>query len=146
MDHVLRDNQKDIKPLESIFKELLPVYENLILIVGTQPIDDDQLPKTLLLYSPKKEWFYLPFMSGNSILEYLNYQIDADKLFLNVHEDMREEELAKISKDLLEITSGYPLHMIYSCEFLSLNGEPLSTWKIKELPPCDNTDIESYYI
>ena len=145
LDHVWRDNQKDIKPLESIFKELLPVCENLILIVGTQPIDDDQLPKTLLLYSPKKEWFYLPFMSGDSILEYLNYQINADRLFLNIHEDMVEEELAKISKDLLEITSGYPLHMIYSCEFLSLNGEPLSTWKIKELPPCDSTNIENYY-
>ena len=62
----------------TFFKELLPVCENLILIVGTQPIDDNQLPKTLLHYSPKKEWFYLPFMSGNSILEYLNYQIDAD--------------------------------------------------------------------
>lgn len=145
LDHVWRDNQKDIKPLESIFKELLPVCENLILIVGTQPIDDNQLPKTLLHYSPKKEWFYLPFMSGDSIFEYLNYQINASRLFLNVHEDRIEEELTKISKDLLEITSGYPLHVIYSCEFLSLSGDPLSTWKIKELPPCDSTSIESYY-
>lgn len=146
LDHVWRDNGKDIKPLDAIFKELLPVCDNLVLIVGTQPIDGKQLPQTLLHYSPKKEWFVLPFMSGNSILQYLKYQIEAKRLYLNVNDDLKEKELAEISNELLKVTSGYPLHVIYSCEFLSLNGTPLSSWIIKELPPCDSNNIESYYV
>lgn len=145
LDHVWRDNHNDIKPLDYFFKELLPVPDNLVLLVGTQPVDDKLLPNILLYHSPKCDWHDLPSMTGNAILEYLNHQVNSKRLYLTCHKKMIEEELKKSAEALVEITSGYPLHIIYSCEFIANSGKPLSHWIIKELPPCQNSHIENYY-
>lgn len=145
LDHVWRDNQGDKKPLDYFFREILPIHDNLVLIVGTQPVDDVLLPDTLLTYSPKKDWFNLPSMTGDSIYEYLNNQIASNRLYTSCHDDMIEKEIKSASNKLLEITSGYPLHVIYSCEYIANSGNPLSDYALNELPPCDDNDIESYY-
>lgn len=145
LDHVWRDNQRDKKPLDYLFREILPLPDNLVLIVGTQPVDDALLPDILLEYSPKKSWFNLPSMSAESIYEYLNSQIAFNRLYMNCSEDMIEEETKSISIKLFEITLGYPLHVIYSCEYIANSGNPLSIYEIDKLPPCDDNNIESYY-
>ncbi len=145
LDHVWRDNAKNKKPLDEIFRQLLPTTDNLVVIVGTQPVDDELLPHTLLTHSAKAEWLWLLEMSGNSIYEFLKLQVNAGRLFLNCHEDHTDEEIRKSANALLDITNGYPLHVIYSSEFLSHHGLPLSTWEIEKLPPCSDGNIISYY-
>lgn len=145
LDHVWRDNQGDKKPLDYFFREILPIHDNLVLIVGTQPVDDVLLPDILLTYSPKKDWFNLPSMTGDSIYEYLNNQIASNRLYTSCHDDMIEKEIKSVSIKLLEITSGYPLHVIYSCEYIANSGNPLSDYVLNELPLCDDNNIESYY-
>ena len=145
LDHVWRDNQGDKKPLDYFFREILPIHDNLVLIVGTQPVDDLLLPDILLTYSPKNNWFNLPSMTGDSIYEYLNNQIASNRLYTSCHDDMIEKEIKSASIKLLEITSGYPLHVIYSCEYIANSGNPLSDYVLNELPPCDDNNIESYY-
>lgn len=145
LDHVWRDNAKDKKPLVDTFRQLLPVVENLVLLVGTQPVSDELLPDLLLSHSPKNEWLYLPEMSGNSLYEYLKHQIESERLFLNCHENYQKEELQNSASMLLEVTGGYPLHVIYSTEYLAHRGLPLSSWQIEKLPPCSGGDITNYY-
>lgn len=145
LDHVWRDNAKDKKPLVDTFRQLLPVVENLVLLVGTQPVSDELLPDLLLSHSPKNEWLYLPEMSGNSLYEYLKHQIESERLFLNCHENNQKEELQNSASMLLEVTGGYPLHVIYSTEYLAHRGLPLSSWQIEKLPPCSGGDITNYY-
>jgi len=145
LDHVWRDNAKNKKPLDEIFKQLLPTTDNLIVLVGTQPVDNELLPRTLLSNSPKKEWHWLPEMSGNSIYEILKLHIKSGRLFLNCHENNSDEEIQKSAKALLDITNGYPLHVIYSSEFLSNQGLALSSWQIERLPPCSDGNIITYY-
>ncbi|APW65279.1 hypothetical protein LPB137_05165 [Poseidonibacter parvus] len=145
LDHVWRDNHRDKKPLDYLFREILPLPDNLVLIVGTQPVDDALLPDILLEYSPKKSWFNLPSMSAESIYEYLNSQIAFNRLYMNCSNDMIAEETKSISIKLFEITLGYPLHVIYSCEYIANSGNPLSIYEIDKLPPCDDNNIESYY-
>ncbi len=145
LDHVWRDNAKNKKPLDEIFRQLLPAADNLVILVGTQPVDDDLLPQTLLTHSAKNEWHWLPEMSGNSIYEFLNFQIESDRLFFNCHEDHVDEELQKSAQALLDITNGYPLHVIYSSEYLAHQGMSLSAWNIEKLPPCSGSNITSYY-
>ncbi|PCQ35877.1 ATP-binding protein [Providencia rettgeri] len=145
LDHVWRDNAKNKKPLDETFRQLLPTTENLVVLVGTQPVDDELLPHTLLTHSPKNEWHWLPEMSGNSIYEYLKLHIESGRLFLNCHEDHVDEEIQKSAGALLEATNGYPLHVIYSSEYLSHHGLALSSWQIEKLPPCSDGNITTYY-
>lgn len=145
LDHVWRDNAKNKKPLEETFRQLLPATDNLVILVGTQPVNDELLPHILLSHSPKHEWHWLPEMSGNSIYEFLKLHVESGRLFLNCHDDHADEEIQKSAKALLGITHGYPLHVIYSSEFLSHHGLALSSWKIEELPPCSGGNIATYY-
>lgn len=145
LDHVWRDNAQNKKPLDEIFKQLLPVSENLVVLIGTQPVDNALLPNVLLTNSPKNEWCWLPEMSGNSIYEYLKVHVKSGRLFLNCHEKHQSEEIQSSANELLKITNGYPLHVIYSSEYLSSHGLPLSKWQIEQLPPCTDGNITSYY-
>ncbi|AGP82750.1 hypothetical protein I533_13950 [Alteromonas mediterranea MED64] len=145
LDHVWRDNAKEKKPLDEIFKQILPAADNLVVIIGTQPVDDALLPRILLSNSPKDKWRWLPEMSGNAIYEFLKAHVDSERLFLNCHESHRDEELKNSSSTLLQITHGYPLHVIYSTEYLSSNGLPLSQWQVEQLPPCHGGNITHYY-
>ncbi|MEE8057562.1 MAG: ATP-binding protein, partial [Pseudomonadales bacterium] len=146
LDHVWRDNSGDKKPLDHIFKQLLPLPSNIVLIVGTQPVDDKLLPESLLKHSPRKNWYWLPAMTGNAIYEFVNYQVSSGRLRVNRREAAIDDEIKESAEKLTAITSGYPLHVIYSCEYLAQNGKPLSTWEVEKLPPCANSDIESYYL
>ncbi|MEJ6079154.1 ATP-binding protein [Vibrio sp. 1-Bac 57] len=145
LDHVWRDNAKNKKPLDETFRQLLPTADNLVVLVGTQPVDDELLPNRLLTYSPKKEWCWLPEMSGNSIYDFLKLHVESGRLFSNCHKAHENEEIQKSATALLEITNGYPLHVIYSSEYLSHNGLVLSSWQIEQLPPCTDGNITTYY-
>ncbi len=145
LDHVWRDNTQDKRPLDEIFKQILPVMDNLVVLIGTQLVDDNLLPHTLLTYSQKKDWLSLPGMSGDSIYEYLQYQVESKRLHLNFDENHINSEIQNSARALLKITNGYPLHVIYSCEYLSNQGLPLSDWQIKQLPPCTSGNIVNYY-
>lgn len=145
LDHVWRDNAKNKKPLDETFRQLIPTTENLVLLVGTQPVDDEMLPSILLTYSPKSEWHWLPEMSGNSIYELLKQHVDSGRLFLNCHRDQVDEEIQKSASALLEITNGYPLYVIYTSEYLSHHGLALSSWQIEKLPICADGNINTYY-
>lgn len=145
LDHVWRDNAKNKKPLDETFRQLLPTTDNLVVLVGTQPVDDKLLPHRLLTYSPKNEWHWLPEMSGNSIYEFLKLHIESGRLFLNCHESQVDEKIQNSAGALLEITNGYPLHVIYSSEYLSHHGLALSSWQVEKLPPCSDGNITTYY-
>lgn len=145
LDHVWRDNAKIKKPLDEIFRQLLPATDNLVILVGTQPVDDELLPNILLTYSPKHVWHWLPEMSGNSIYEFLKLHVESGRLFLNCHNDNAEDEIQKSAIALIDVTNGYPLHIIYSSEFLAHNGLALSSWQIEKLPPCTDGNITTYY-
>jgi hypothetical protein len=145
LDHVWRDNNENKKPLDEIFRLLLPLPENVVLLIGTQPVTDEMLPQTLLDNCPKNKWHWLPAMSGNAIYKYARHQCESGRLYLNVHESMKESELKDAANELMTITSGYPLHVIYSIEELIKDGNPLSSWQVKQLPTFEGESIEAYY-
>jgi hypothetical protein len=145
LDHVWRDNAKNKQPLDEIFRQLLPTTDNLVVLVGTQPVDDELLPNSLLIHSPKNDWRWFPEMSGNSIYDFLKLHIESGRLFSNCHEAHENEEIQRSAAALLETTNGYPLHVIYSSEYLSHNGLELSSWQIEQLPPCSDGNITTYY-
>lgn len=112
LDHVWRDNNHNKAPLDEIFTQLIPVHDNVVLVIGTQPVDEMMLPKSLVRECPKNEWNVLPAMTGNAIKKYLEYQIESDRLQQTSHQLHRETELNESAQALLSITNGYPLHVM----------------------------------
>jgi len=131
LDHVWRDNAKNKKPLDEVFKQLLPAINNLVVLVGTQSVDNKLLPDILLRESPKKDWLALPEMSVNSVYEFLKLHVDTGRLFLRGHASQSKEDIQSSARALHQITNGYPLHVIYSTEYLASQGLALSSWEIE---------------
>lgn len=145
LDHVWRDNSHDKRPLDNIFNQILPLVPNLVLVVGMQTVDDEKLPERLLLESPRTHWRELPPMSGHSVLAYLQSQVEVKRVHFPREQD-QESQLIECAQSLHKLTSGHPLHVIYSIEELSGSNTPLSAWKIEELPPCPGNSIRDYYL
>lgn len=145
LDHVWRDNNRDINPLEELFKTLLPLPDNLKIIIGTQPVSDEYLPKKLLTLCPKSNWTYLPSMSGNAISAYVIKRIENGSLITH-HFGNKSEIIAEASSALLKSTQGYPLQLIYACEYLRTNLLPINEWHINKLPIHSGGDIQKYYL
>ena len=146
LDHVWRDNARDKRPLDEIFHQLLPIFGNMVLLVGTQPVDGSLLPDILLNHSPKSNWQTLPTMTGKSIYDFLKFKINSNRLHLDCSEDYSETTIKESANKLQQITNGYPLHVIYSIEYLAQNGKYLSEYEVEKLPPCTSRDINTYYL
>ena len=72
LDHVWR--AKDSRDeLTKLFDQLLPAPPGIVLVVGTQPVQDKQLPASLIKYAPRDSWIVLPPLDKPAIKEWLDY-------------------------------------------------------------------------
>ena len=145
LDHVWRDCG-DIAQMDLLFDELLPPPEGVRVLVGTQRVEDQQLPRKLLRALPKVRWTELPTMSVAVVREWLASNVAGDRL--RVDEDpvkTDEEALDELGSALHRISAGLPLHLVYSLEALLKSGEPLTVDAVLQLPACPSGEIEDYY-
>ncbi|AZF33395.1 Methyl-accepting chemotaxis protein I (serine chemoreceptor protein) [Pseudomonas sp. R4-35-07] len=170
LDHVWRTNGEDKQPLEDLFAQLVPCAENLVLLVGTQPVDDAQLPADLLIAAPKASWKTLPAMSGDAVLSYLRQAVHAGRLSTGfgpaepnekdvhaepeaaettevaaAHEAVAEEELQSAAAALRARTNGHPLHVIYATSALVLAGGKVTRWDVEQLTGDLSQGVKFYY-
>jgi len=59
-------------PLDNVFSQIIPCPDNMVLLIGTQLVNDTQLPRDLLSVAPKASWRTLRAMSENTIMSYLH--------------------------------------------------------------------------
>ena len=146
LDHVWRTNAADKQPLDDLFAQLLPCPENMVLIVGTQPVDDSQLPTDLLVYAPKTSWRTLPAMSENAVLSYLRKAVHEGRISTTFEDRAQaNEELLAAATALRARTSGHPLHVIYATAELVNTGRHLSKWDVEQLKGDLTQDAKFYY-
>lgn len=145
LDHVWRTQGFDKRPLDQLFDQLLPAPENLVLVVGTQPVDDVQLPNRLLTAAPRATWNELPATSAESVLHYLRRQVDQGRLTVNGTAPHDEQELQAAAAELRSRTGGHPLHVIYATEELVRTGCDLSKWSIEQLSGDLSQNATTYY-
>lgn len=147
LDHVWRVNAGDKRPLDDLFSQILPCPDNLVLLVGTQPVDDTQLPNDLLAEAPKSLWRELPAMSEDAVLSYLRKAIDEGRLSTNgthVHAGV-DEEVQRAASELRTRTNGHPLHVIYAAAELEHGDRVLSQWNVEQLKGDLTADARTYY-
>jgi len=143
LDHVWRDNRGDVRPLDELFRQLLPLPPNVMLLVGTQPVDDDRLPDRLLSNLPRTDWRELPPMTCDAVHGYVMRQVRAGRW--QTRSQLNEAEVANCSLALHVRTHGHPLHVIYSVEDLLGRTSHPSEDDIRVLPDCPGDDIRTYY-
>ncbi|MFJ2991236.1 ATP-binding protein [Pandoraea sp. NPDC087047] len=146
LDHVWRINAADKRPLEDVFSQVIPCPDNMVLLVGTQPVDDAQLPADLLAIAPKSEWRTLPAMSENAVLSYLRKAVHEGRLSTGLAGcDEAERRLQDAATALRTKTNGHPLHVIYATSELEHAGGTLSEWDIGRLRGDLSKDAKFYY-
>lgn len=143
LDHVWR-RENDVRPLNELFEQLIPVPPNTHLIIGTQPVVDDQLPTRLLVGLTRDKWSELPPMSIESILAYVVSLVRARR-WMRSKGAKQSEELRTCSVALHQRTGGHPLHLIFSVEELLRKSNPPREYLIQNLPTCPDNDIRKYY-
>lgn len=156
LDHVWRINAGDKKPLEDVFAQLVPCPENMVLLVGTQPVDDAQLPTDLLIAAPKATWKTLPAMSGDAVLSYLRQAVQSGRLSTGrepaeteqpgtAYEAFAEGELQRAASVLRARTNGHPLHVIYATSALVLASGRVTQRDVEQLTGDLSQDARFYY-
>lgn len=146
LDHVWRINAEDKRPLDDVFSQVIPCPDNMVLLVGTQPVDDAQLPTDLLAFAPKAEWRTLPAMSENAVLSYLRKAFQEGRLTTGFEgEDGADAQLQEAATALRTKTNGHPLHVIYATAELEHAGRSLSKWDVEQLKGDLSKDAKFYY-
>lgn len=145
LDHVWRDTHR-VDQLEHLFNTLLPLSDNISLIVGTQRVDDSQLPKKLLVHAEPSDWIEIPAMDRVAVHAWIAGQDSARPLLLNpLRPGDREEEIARIAEAFWEVSHGHPLHLIYAMESLRSREVRIDVDAVKMVAPCPGGDIRDYY-
>lgn len=145
LDHVWRINAQDKRPLDDLFSQVIPCPDNMVLLVGTQPVDDAQLPADLLAAAPKATWRTLPAMSDNAVLSYLRKAVREGRLTTGFEGNQALEHLQEAASELRTRTNGHPLHVIYATAELEHAGRNLSKWNVEQIKGELDKDARFYY-
>lgn len=145
LDHVYRE-RSDISQLEHLINRLEPLKHKICLLFGTQPISDKYLPPSLLRMAPRdSSWIDIPAMGLNAIKSRMDYLVSNQDIDVVGREDYQQGEIVEISQALLEISHGYPLHIIYSLNRLQQTRQIISRYDVEKLSRCPDADINVYY-
>ena len=145
LDHVYRE-RSDISQLEHLVNRIEPLKDKICLLFGTQPISDEHLPNSLLRAAPKENsWIVIPPMGLDAIKTRIDFLASSNEINVIGEDDHQRSEIVGISQALLDISHGYPLHIIYSLNSLMIAGKKISKYDIERLPTCPEGDIHAYY-
>ncbi len=139
LDHVWRE-RGSIEELRNLFNHLLPIPDGVILVIGTQPIEDAQLPPRLLLSCPRDQWRHLPLLDLGAVRKWLAFHSLELELPTNKAHWFRE-----LASAFYEKSHGHPLHLRYSLSSLQEEALRVTPKNIRGLPSCPHQDISQYY-
>lgn len=145
LDHVYRE-RSDISQLEHLVNRINPLKEKVCLLYGTQPVGDENLPNSLLRSAPReKSWIDIPAMGLDAIKKRIDFLVSIGEIDVVGEDEYQRSEIVEISQAFLNISHGYPLHIIYSLNSLKLAGIKISKYDVERLPTCPEGDIHAYY-
>ncbi|MFC1891917.1 AAA family ATPase, partial [Thermodesulfobacteriota bacterium] len=145
LDHVYRE-RSNISQLEHLVNRIEPLKDKICLLFGTQPISDEYLPNSLLRSAQRENsWIDIPAMGLDAIKSRIDFLVSGEEIDVVGEDDHQRSEIVEISQALLDISHGYPLHIIYSLNSLKLAQSRISEYDVERLPTCPDGDIHAYY-
>ena len=142
LDHVWREDE-NIHELEALFENLFPVPDGVVLLLGTQPVDETLLPNTLRQHAPRNGWLELPHMERKSVNEWVLKH--SCELLLSSEDDARERQSELLTDAFWEQSAGHPLYLHYTLRALGEQNLVVSADTIRQLPSCPHPDVTAYY-
>ena len=142
LDHVWREDDSR-EELNKLFDILTPVPEGVVLVVGTQPVADSQLPNSLLRITPRDEWVNLPGLDERAISDWLVHYCNLMPSEWN-HEGEHWYR-TQLANALFAKTKGHPLLLRYIVERIALLNEHLTIDSIEAIPEVPAGTVEEYY-
>ncbi len=141
LDHVWRDDNS-VAELNKLF-DLVPVQDGLVVLVGTQPVEDAKLPRKLLQFAARQQWLELPMFDNSAIREWLLQ----NKALLPLAEYANNVDyfLDQLVITLMDKSEGHPLYLHYTLRALVEQGRQVTPQEIQALPACPHHDITRYY-
>ena len=143
LDHVWR--AKDSRDeLTKLFDQLLPAPPGVVLVVGTQPVQDTQLPASLINYAPRNTWIQLPLLDKPAVREWLDHH---HNLMPSTTEFARNREwhLFRLAESLHQRSGGHPLLIRYIVERIAGEGKYLTSYEVEAIPEPPASSVEEYY-
>lgn len=146
LDHVWRENEGDRRPLDSLFSQIFPLPDNVVLVVGTQKVADAHLPTSFSTFVKSTDWIELPSMSMASTRAWLQLQLEGNRFELpDAPLELADNQITGLAESFHRSSGGHPLHLVYSFENVVHENRILTPDLIKDLPDCPNGDIRIYY-
>jgi hypothetical protein len=142
LDHVWREN-RSVDALRRLFDYLLPAPAGVVVLVATQPVDDNKLPPALLRAVPRDQWRKLPPMDGAGVRRWLEFH--RDELAKANGRALSDFDLDEIGLALFVKSGGHPLHLRYVLDTLLSNSRPVTAETIAKVPACSGGEIYGYY-
>jgi hypothetical protein len=144
LDHVWRENDEEIAPLEALFAQLLPLPPNTTLILGTQRVDKGQLPARLNRYLEPEHWVELPRMHLRSVQAWLAAQYEAG-FFQIEGDEPTQRQLSQLSSAFERASEGHPLVLTYTFLALTRDRRVLTPSLLEDSTPTPIGDARAYY-
>ncbi len=142
LDHVWRENENN-NVLNQLFEHVVIPRPGVTVVLGTQPVDDYQLPSQLIPHAPRGDWLQLPILDYLGVARWV--EKNAANLGLSDEQGKRDLRTEPYSEAFHEISHGHPLHLKYSLHALLESGGPIDENGIRALPTCPHSDITAYY-
>ena len=142
LDHVWRE-QQSIKNLNKLFEHILIPPDGVVVVIGTQPVDETHLPAKLVQVFPREKWQELPLLDNAAVKDWLKHH--KKELGLSSNKYTIENELQRLATAFYEKSEGHPLHLKYTLKALLEQDLLVTEQNIRNLPGCSHHDILSYY-
>jgi hypothetical protein len=142
LDHVWRDTSS-VDELSKLIRHMFPAPEGVVVLLGTQPVDDSQLPPLLLRAVPRSEWVSLPLLDLNAVEKWLRHHEDSLPRYGN--DSVPDHVIERLAEAFFRKSSGHPLHLRYTLKALQERDMPMTEKNIERLPGCVHEDITAYY-
>lgn len=144
LDHIWRENDGELAPMEALFVQLLPLPANVTLILGTQRVDQSKLPRRLNTYLEPEHWVELPRMGLHSVQAWLGAQHDAGTFCTECKRPL-QDELTELSSTFERVSEGHPLVLTYTFLALTSSNRILTEQLVENSTPVPLGDVQIYY-
>lgn len=144
LDHVWRENDEEIAPLNELFAQLLPLPAGVTVVLGTQRVGPEQLPTRMHRFMEPEDWVELPRMHLSSVSAWLSAQHD-NGIFQLPPDQPADRALGALAQSLHTVSEGHPLVLTYTFLQLAHQHPVMSSAVVQQLDPAPHGDARAYY-
>lgn len=144
LDHVWRENDERISPLNELFTQLFPAPCGVTIVLGTQRVGEEQLPPRMHQFVEPEHWVELPRMQLPSVTAWLQAHYSAAAFQLPA-ESPSEQKLGSLAEAFQSLSEGHPLVLTYTFMKLIRDHRVLSATLVRQNDPAPYGDVRAYY-